>query len=63
MFHGSVDDLGREHAMAAQAGDEGLRLPAAEGRMRAVAPAFWRPAGALGQPGVGRCFVDEDQAW
>lgn len=38
----------RDHAAAAQAGDEGLRLPLAEGGVRLVALAARRPAGALG---------------
>ena len=48
--------------MTTQAGDEGLRLPFAEGRMGSVALAFRRPAGAFGQLGIGGCLIDEDQA-
>lgn len=59
--HWCVDDPGRDHGVAAQAGDEGLRLPAAERCMRAIALSLRRPAGALGQPCVGRSFVDEDE--
>lgn len=59
--HRPVDDPWRDHAMASEAGDEGLRLPAAERRLCAVALALGRPAGALGQPCVGRGLVDEDQ--
>jgi hypothetical protein len=47
--------------VTAQTGDEGLRLPAAERRMGAVALSFRRPSGALAQPRVGRGFVDEDE--
>lgn len=60
--HGRVDDPRRDHAMASQAGDEGLRLPLAEGRMCLVAFALGRPACAFGQPGVRGCLIDEDQA-
>ena len=59
--HRRIDDPRRDHAVAAQAGDEGLRMPFAEGSVRPVALAFRRPAGALGQPGVGGRLVDEDQ--
>ena len=55
------DDSGRDHAVAAQAGGEGLRLPAAERLLRPVALAFRRPSGALAQPRAGRGFVDEDE--
>jgi hypothetical protein len=47
--------------VAAQAGDEGLRFPPAEGRVRPVALPLCRPAGSLGQLGVGGRLVDEDQ--
>lgn len=60
--HRCIDDPWGDQAMAAQAGDEGLCLPLAKGGMRLVTVAFRRPAGAFGQLGVGRCFVDEDQA-
>lgn len=48
--------------MAAQASDEGLRITFAERSMRPVALTFVRPAGAIGQLGVGRRLVNEDQA-
>jgi hypothetical protein len=48
--------------MASEAGDESLCLPAAEGRVSAVALAFLGPAAALGQPRIGGGFVDEDEA-
>lgn len=60
--HRALDDPGRDQAMAAQAGDEGLGAPMSERRMRQVALALRRPAGALGQFGVGRGLVDEDKA-
>lgn len=47
--------------MASEAGDEGLCLPAAEGRIGAVAFALGRPSGSLGEPCVGRGLVDEDE--
>lgn len=60
--HRRIDDPWRDHAMAAQAGDEGLRLPPPERRMRPVALTLGRPAGALGQLGVCRRLIDKDQA-
>src|SRR5262249_39205193 len=60
--HRRVDDPRSDHAVAAQAGDEGLRLPAAERRVRAVALALGRPAGALGQSRIRRRLINEDQA-
>lgn len=59
--HRCIDDPRRGQAMAAQTGDEGLRPPLAEGRVRAIALAFGCPSGALGQLGIGRCFIDKDQ--
>jgi hypothetical protein len=59
--HRRVEEPGRNHAVAAQAGDEGLRFPPAEGRVRPVALPLCRPAGSLGQLGVGGRLVDEDQ--
>jgi len=60
-IHRRVDDPRRDKAMASQSGDEGLRLPFAEWRMRPEARAFRRPASAFGQLGVGRRLIDEDQ--
>jgi len=60
--HRGVDDPRRDHAMAAQAGDEGLRLPAPERGIGPVAFAFLRPATSFGQPGIGRGLADEDEA-
>jgi hypothetical protein len=60
-IHRRVDDPRRDKAVAAQPGDEGLRLPFAEWRMRPEALALLRPAGAFGQLGVGRRLIDEDQ--
>lgn len=53
-IHRRVDDPRRDETVASQPGDEGLRLPFAEWRMRPVALALRRPAGAFGQLGVGR---------
>lgn len=61
--HGRVDDPWRDEAMAAQPSDEGLCLPLTEWRVRAVARALRRPAGALAQLGVGGRLIDEDQTW
>lgn len=61
LVHWGIDDPGRHHAMAAQTGDERLRLPAAERCMGAIALSLRRPTAALGQPCVGRGFVDEDE--
>lgn len=60
--HRRIDDPRRDHAMTAQAGDEGLGVPLAEGRVCLVALSRGRPAGALGQLGIGGRLVDEDQA-
>ena len=60
--HRRVDNSRSDHAVAAQTGHEGLRLPAAEGDMGPVALAFGRPAGALGQSCIGRRLINEDQA-
>ena len=38
--HRCVDNEGRGHAMASEPGDEGLRPPLAEWRMRPIALAF-----------------------
>lgn len=51
-IHRCIDDPWRDHAVAAQTGDEGLRLPLAERRMRLVTLAFRRQDGALGQLGT-----------
>lgn len=48
--------------MKVRAGDESLGMPLAEGRVRPVALSLRRPAGTLGQLGVGRCLIDKDQA-
>lgn len=60
-IHWRVDDPGSDKTVASQSGDEGLRLPFAEWRMRPEALALRRPAGAFGQLGVGRRLIDEDQ--
>ena len=60
--HRRIDDPWCDHAMAAQAGNEGLRLPPAERRLRPITLTLGRPAGALGQAGVCRRLIDEDQA-
>ncbi len=60
--HRALDDPWSDEAVTAQAGDEGLRAPVPEGRMRQIALPLRRPAGALGQLGVGRGLVDEDEA-
>lgn len=60
--HGFVDDPGNGQAVAAQAGDEGLRAPMAEGRLGFEACA---DPGASPKPGHlrrGAGFVEEDQA-
>lgn len=62
LVHRRVDEPGRHHAVTAQAGDEGLRLPPAEWGVSAEARAPGRPSRALGQTGVCRCLIDEDQA-
>lgn len=61
-IHRCIDDPRRDKTVASQPGDEGLRLPFAEWRMRLEALALRRPAGAFGQLGVGRRLIDEDQA-
>lgn len=60
-IHRRVDDPRRDKSVASQPGDEGLRLPFAEWRMRPEAFALRRPAGAFGQFGVGRRLIDKDQ--
>lgn len=59
--HRAIDDPGGGQAMAAQGRDAGLAFPASERRVGPVALSFLRPAGALGQLGVGGGFVDETQ--
>jgi hypothetical protein len=59
--HRCIDDPGRDHGVAAQAGDEGLGIPAAERGMGAISLSLRCPAGALAQPCVGRGFVDKDE--
>jgi hypothetical protein len=56
-----LDHPGSGEPVAAQAGDEGLRLPVAERRVIDQALALGRPAGGLGELGVERGLVDEDQ--
>lgn len=46
-IHRRVDDPRCDETVASQPGDEGLHLPFAEWRMRPVALALRRPAGAL----------------
>lgn len=59
--HRRIDDPRRDEAMTAQTGDEGLCLPATERRVGLVTFALRRPAGALGQLGVRRGLINEDQ--
>lgn len=60
--HRPIDDPWGGQAIAAQAGDEGLRSPSAEGGLRAQP---FAARGAAAQPrhlGVDGSLVDEDQA-
>lgn len=47
--------------MAAQARDEGLRLPCAERGMGAIPFTLGGPTGSLCQLGISRGLIDEDQ--
>ena len=59
--HGPVDNPGRHKAVTAQAGNEGLRLPATKGRLGPVSLAFRCPSSLLGQLGIGGGLVDKNQ--
>ena len=55
--HCSLDDPGGNKGVVAQVYDEGLRTPAAEGRIRCQAFAARPPPAQSGEVGCGRCFV------
>lgn len=59
--HGSVDDPGRDEAVAAQTGDEGLCLPGPKGRFCAVTLPARRPACSFGELGISGGFIDKNQ--
>jgi len=59
--HRRINEPRCRQAIVAQPGNKSLCLPRAERRIRVVALTARRPASALGQLGVGRCFIDEHQ--
>lgn len=59
--HRLVDDPGRGQAVAAQAGDEGLRSPVAEGRFGFQASADTSAPAKTGHLGGGAGLVKEDE--
>ena len=60
--HGLVDDPGRGQAMAAQAGDEGLRAPVAEGRRGGQSGSLAAATAQAGHLGGEAGLVEENEA-
>ena len=63
VVHRAVDHPGRVQPVMAQGGDEGLRLPVAEGGVVHQARATGCPSGRLGHVRLERRFVDKSQSW
>ncbi len=60
-IHRSIDDEGRGDRVASQPGDEGLRVPLAEGSIGVKALAHFAPAAQRRHVGLDGRFIDEDE--
>jgi hypothetical protein len=61
-IHGRIDQPRRDHGKTAQAGDECLGEVMAQRSIAAIARSHRRPTHGLRHTGVGRSFVNEDNA-
>ncbi len=60
--HGAADDPWRDDPVAAQPGDEGLRMPFAEGRLRLEPLSPKRAPAKAAHIRLHRCFIDKDKS-